>query len=89
MVDENCVRLGGRAGGGGADVGMIGFRSRQGGMELLGGGDLTVAEMHRLIGAGGLDATGYLLLGLVVVTIAALCMLTSRFGVFRILNAKP
>jgi cell division transport system permease protein len=45
--------------------------------------------MHRLIGTSGLDATGYLLLGAVVVTISALCMLTSRFGVFRILNSKP
>jgi cell division transport system permease protein len=32
---------------------------------------------------------GYLVLGGVVVIIAALCMLTSRFGVFRILNSKP
>jgi cell division transport system permease protein len=27
-------------------------------------------------------------LGVVVIIIAALCMLTSRFGVFRILNSK-
>jgi cell division transport system permease protein len=45
--------------------------------------------MHRLIGTGGLDARGYLLLGGVVVIISGLCMLTSRFGVFRILNSKP
>ena len=32
---------------------------------------------------------GYALLGGVVITISALCMLTSRFGVFRILNSKP
>jgi cell division transport system permease protein len=31
---------------------------------------------------------GYLLLGGVVIVIAALCMLTSRVGVFRILNTK-
>ena len=30
---------------------------------------------------------GYVLLGIVVVIVAALCMLTSRFGVFRILNS--
>ena len=35
------------------------------------------AEMHRLIGTGGLDIRGYLLLGGVVVIISALCMLTS------------
>jgi len=44
---------------------------------------------HRLIGTGGLDIEGYVLLGGVVVIIAVLCTLTSRFGVFRVLNAKP
>jgi len=68
---------------------MAVFLSMRTVMELMGGGDVTVTEMHRLIGAGGLDFVGYLLLGLVVVIIAALCMLTSRFGVFRILNSKP
>ena len=58
-------------------------------MQVLGGGDFTVAEVHRLIGSGSLDAEGYMLLGGVVIIIAALCMLTSRFGVFRILNSKP
>jgi cell division transport system permease protein len=58
-------------------------------MEALGGGAVTTAEFHRLIGTGSLDMVGYLLLGGVVVTISALCMLTSRFGVFRILNSKP
>jgi cell division transport system permease protein len=58
-------------------------------MQVLGGGSTTTAEMHRLIGTGGLDMAGYLMLGGVVITISALCMLTSRFGVFRILNSKP
>jgi cell division transport system permease protein len=58
-------------------------------MQVLGGGDFTVAEVHRLIGSGSLDVEGYMLLGGVVIIIAALCMLTSRFGVFRILNSKP
>ncbi len=48
-----------------------------------------MAEMHRLIGTAALDPSGYLLLGIVVLVIAALCMLTSRIGVYRILNAKP
>lgn len=87
--EKHFLRLGIRAGLVGALCAMAVFLSMRGLMELLGGSDLTVAEMHRLIGAGGLDAAGYVLLGLVVITIAALCMLTSRFGVFRILNAKP
>ena len=57
-------------------------------MELLGGGTVTMAEMRRLIGAGALDAAGYVLLAMVVVVIAALCMLTSRFGVYRILHSQ-
>ena len=44
--------------------------------------------MRRLIGAGALDAAGYVLLAMVVVVIAALCMLTSRFGVYRILHSQ-
>jgi cell division transport system permease protein len=53
---------------------------------LLGGGGVTMAELHRLVGIGTLDLLGYFLLCLVVVVIAALCMLTSRFGVYRILH---
>ncbi len=87
--EKHFLRLGIRAGLVGAGCAMAVFLSMRGVMELLGGGDITVAEMHRLIGSGGLDVAGYLLLGLVVIIIAALCMLTSRFGVFRILNAKP
>jgi cell division transport system permease protein len=35
-----------------------------------------------------LDLWGYLLLGIVVLVIASLCMVTSRIGVFRILNSQ-
>ncbi len=44
--------------------------------------------MQRLLGTSSLDLAGYVLLGIVVIVIAALCMLTSRFGVYRILNSK-
>ncbi len=87
--EKHFLRLGIRAGLVGALCAMAVFLSMSAVMEILGGGDITVAEMHRLVGSGGLDLTGYLLLGGVVVTIAALCMLTSRYGVFRILNSKP
>jgi cell division transport system permease protein len=86
--EKHFLRLGIRAGLVGAACAMAVFLSMRAVMEILGGGDLTVAEMHRLIGTGGLDAVGYLLLGVVVIVIAALCMLTSRVGVFRILNTK-
>jgi cell division transport system permease protein len=57
-------------------------------MPLLGGGPVTEAQMGYLIGSGALDVSGYALLGIVVIVVAALCMLTSRYGVFRILNAR-
>jgi len=87
--EKHFLRLGIRAGLVGAVCAMAVFLSMTAVMKLLGGGDVTVAELQRLVGTGGLDAAGYMLLGVVVITIAALCMLTSRFGVFRILNAKP
>src|SRR6516165_216681 len=57
-------------------------------MELLGGGAVTMAEIRRLIGISTLDAPGHFLLGIVVLVIASLCMLTSRIGVYRILNSQ-
>jgi cell division transport system permease protein len=58
-------------------------------VELIGGQGVTMAELHRLVGSGSLEASGYALMGGVVVVIAALCMFTSRLGVFRILNSRP
>jgi cell division transport system permease protein len=87
--EKHFLRLGIRAGLVGALCAMAVFFSMTTVMQMLGGGEVTVAEVQRLIGTGGLDAVGYLLLGSVVVIVAALCMLTSRFGVFRILNSKP
>ena len=57
-------------------------------MELLGGGAVTMAELRRLVGVTTLDVWGYFLLGIVVLVIAALCMVTSRIGVYRILNSQ-
>lgn len=86
--EKHFLRLGVRAGLVGALSAMAVFLVMPTVMELLGGGTVTVAELHRLIGTGTLDAAGFVLLGIVVVVIAALCMLTSRYGVFRILNSQ-
>jgi cell division transport system permease protein len=86
--EKHFLSLGIRAGLVGALCAMGVFVVMPTVMELLGGGAVTIAEMHRLIGTGALDMAGYVLLGIVVVVIAALCMLTSRFGVFRILNTR-
>jgi cell division transport system permease protein len=68
---------------------MVVFLGMPTGMELLGGGTLSLTEVRRLVGAGTLDVPGYLVLGIVVVVIAGLCMLTSRFSVYRILHSHP
>lgn len=86
--EKHFLHLGVRAGLVGAGLAMLVFLVMPTAMELLGGGSVTTAELNRLIGAGGLDAAGYVLLGMVVVVVAALCMLTSRLGVFRILNSR-
>ncbi len=86
--EKHFLSLGVRAGLVGAFSAMLVFFLMPSIMELLGGGAVTIAELRRLVGAGTLDATGYALLCLVVVVIAALCMLTSRFGVYRILHSQ-
>jgi len=86
--EKHFLTLGIRAGLVGAATAMAVFFLMPGLMQLLGGGTVTAAELHRLVGTGTLDVPGYFLLGIVVVVIAALCMLTSRYGVFRILNSK-
>jgi len=86
--ERHFLSLGIRAGLVGAICAMAVFFTMPAMMELLGGGTVTIAEMRRLVGAGVLDTPGYVLLGFVVVVIAGLCMLTSRFGVYRILHAR-
>ena len=86
--EKHFLALGIRAGIVGAACAMAVFFLMPSVMQLLGGGSVTLAELKRLVGTGVLDGPGYLLLALVVVVIAALCMLTSRFGVFRILHSQ-
>jgi cell division transport system permease protein len=86
--ERHFLRLGVRAGIVGAAWAMFVFIAMPTTMELLGGGAVTMAEIRRLIGISTLDAPGYFLLGIVVLVIASLCMLTSRIGVYRILNSQ-
>ena len=86
--EKHFLRLGIRAGMFGAASAMLVFLGIPAIMELLGGGAVSVVEMQRLIGEGSLDPAGYVVLSLVVVIIAALCMVTSRVGVYRILHGK-
>ncbi len=86
--EKHFLRLGIKAGIVGAVLAMLVFIGMPAIMEMLGGGSVSAVEMQRLIGTGSLDAAGYVLLGLVVAIIAALCMVTSRVGVYRILNSQ-
>jgi cell division transport system permease protein len=86
--ERHFLSLGIRAGLVGAVSAMAVFFLMPTMMELLGGGTVTLAEMRRLIGTGTIDTAGYVLLGFVVAVIAGLCMLTSRFGVYRILHSR-
>jgi cell division transport system permease protein len=84
--ERHFMRLGVRAGIVGAVWAIVVFLAMPAIMELLGGGSVTMAELRRLVGVTTLDLWGYFLLGIVVLVIATLCMLTSRIGVYRILN---
>jgi cell division transport system permease protein len=86
--ERHFLRLGVRAGLVGAGCAMLVFMLMPMGMELVGGNAVTMAEMRRLFGAGVLDLPGYSVLVVVVIVIAALCMLTSRFGVYSILETQ-
>jgi cell division transport system permease protein len=87
--ERHFLRLGIKAGMLGALSAMLVFLTLPLAMQTLGGGSVTQAEMSRLVGSGSLDLGGYLVLMGLVVVIAALCMLTSRVGVKRILHAQP
>lgn len=86
--EKHFLALGVRAGLVGAGCAALVFVLMPIAVQGLGGGAVTSAELRRLIGTGTLDGPGYLLIGIVVVVIAALCMLTSRFGVYRILSQQ-
>jgi cell division transport system permease protein len=86
--ERHFLRLGIKAGMIGAVCASAVFFGMPPLMQWLGGGSVTQAEMSRLFGSGALDLKGYLVLAGLVVVISALCMLTSRFSVKRILQSQ-
>lgn len=87
--EKHFFRLGVRAGLVGAMLALAVFMLMPTILRVMGGGELTLSEFHRLVGSGVLDLAGIVLMGIVIVVVAALCVLTSRWGVFRILNSRP
>ncbi len=86
--ETHFLKLGIRAGLVGATAAGLVFFIAPTLVELIGGQTVSAAELRQLVGSGALELTGYVIMGLVVVVIAALCMLTSRMGVFGILNNR-
>jgi cell division transport system permease protein len=87
QFELHFLMLGIRAGIGGALTAAFVFLSLPVVTEYLSGA-ATHAELRRLLGTGRLDMLGYASLLIVVVAIAAICQMTSRVGVRRILNAQ-
>lgn len=85
--ERHFLGLGVRAGLAGALAAAVTFLLLPFLLHLLGGGAVTEAETRRLLGTGELDIWGYLLLVVIVVVVAALCTITSRLGVFRVLKS--
>ncbi len=88
QFQKHFLWLGIRAGFFGAGLAALSFFGLPFAMELIGGGSASLAELQHLVGSGALDLAGYGWLASVVVVIAALCMITSRLGVYRILNSQ-
>jgi cell division transport system permease protein len=86
--ERHFLTLGIRAGLVGAISSMAVFAIMPALLYALGGGSVASAELRRLVGSGLLDLQGYIWLGVVVFVIAALCMFTSRLGVYRILHTQ-
>ncbi len=84
--ERHFLGLGVRAGLAGALAAALAFLLLPFMLYLLGGGTVTEAETRRLLGSGDLDLAGYFLLVGIVIVVAALCMITSRVGVFRVLK---
>jgi len=88
QFEKHFQTLGILAGAGGAGLAALVFLVFPLLPSLFGASPATDAELRRLVGAGTLDWLGYVLLGFVVLVVAAICRITSRFGVYRILDQQ-
>ncbi|MFV0299152.1 MAG: cell division protein FtsX [Hyphomicrobiaceae bacterium] len=86
--ERHFLRLGIKAGLVGALCAMGVFLGLPMVMDTMGGNAVTMAEMRRLFGTGAMDMAGYGVLVIVVIVIAGLCRLTSRYGVYNILDQQ-
>jgi cell division transport system permease protein len=88
QFESHFLKVGIKAGIAGAAAAAAVFAGLPHITEGMSGSFAVEAEVRRLVGAGTLDAGGYAILVLVIVAIASICKMTSRYGVRRILNQQ-
>lgn len=88
QFETHFLKLGVKAGTAGASAAAFVFFCAPYVGELASGSAASDAEVHRVFGAGSLDPLGYALLLIVVAAVAAICRLTSRYGVRHILETQ-
>ncbi len=88
QFESHFLKVGIKAGIAGAGLAALVFLSLPHITERMGSTATSEAEIRRLVGAGTLDFGGYAVLVMVVIAVAAISKMTSRYGVRRILNQQ-
>ncbi len=88
QFETHFLWVGIKAGVAGAGMAALTFLALPRVTESMGSSAAAEAEIRRLVGAGTLDWGGYTVLAMVVVVVALICKMTSRYGVRRILNQQ-
>ncbi len=88
QFEMHFLWVGIKAGVAGAGMAALAFLALPRITETMGSTAAAEAEIKRLVGAGTLDWGGYVVLAVVVIVVALICKMTSRYGVRRILNQQ-
>jgi cell division transport system permease protein len=88
QFERHFLKVGIKAGIAGAGIAALAFQVLPYISGRMGTTSAAGAEVHRLAGAGTLDPGGYAVLVIVVAAVAAICKMTSRYGVRWILNQQ-
>ncbi len=88
QFETHFLKVGIKAGIAGASLAAIVFYCVPFLTEGMSSSVTSEVEIRRLVGASSLDLGGYIVLLVVVVAIAGICKMTSRYGVRRILNQQ-
>jgi cell division transport system permease protein len=86
QFESHFLKVGIRAGIVGAGLAALAFAVIPIVTQTMSDSATSEAEIRRFVGAGTLDIGGYVILLVVVLSIATICKMTSRYGVRRILK---